>query len=95
MRTYRIMLADDHALIREGLKRVIEGKSAFKVISEASDGLELINNCQVPQHRLPGCATASFTFNLVKVPQHRLPGCATASFTFNLVKVPQHRLPLG
>jgi DNA-binding NarL/FixJ family response regulator len=44
MRMYRIILADDHILIREGLKRVIEEKSAFKVISEASDGLELINN---------------------------------------------------
>ena len=44
MRTYRIILADDHVLIREGLKRVIEEKAAFKVISEASDGLELIHN---------------------------------------------------
>jgi hypothetical protein len=33
----------------------------------------VVSICQVPQHRLPGCATASFTFNLVKVPQHRLP----------------------
>lgn len=38
----RIVLADDHALIRHGVKKMIEENPAFKVVGEAADGLELI-----------------------------------------------------
>jgi len=40
---YRIVIADDHALFRQGLKRSLEEKEDLKVIGEASDGLELLN----------------------------------------------------
>ncbi len=40
---YNIVLADDHALIREGLKKIVEGKADYKVIGEARDGLELLS----------------------------------------------------
>jgi len=39
---YNIILADDHALIREGLKKILEGRADYKVIGEARDGLELL-----------------------------------------------------
>ena len=39
---YKIVLADDHALVRRGIKRVIEEDATTKVIGEASDGLELL-----------------------------------------------------
>ena len=42
MANYKIILADDHALIREGLKKILEGKADYKVIGEARDGLELL-----------------------------------------------------
>lgn len=35
----RIYLADDHQILREGLKLVIESKENLKVVGEASDGL--------------------------------------------------------
>lgn len=38
----RIVLADDHALIRHGVKKMIEENPALKVVGEAGDGLELI-----------------------------------------------------
>jgi len=38
----RIALADDHALIRHGIKKMIEEDPACKVVGEAADGLELI-----------------------------------------------------
>ncbi len=38
----RIVLADDHALIRHGVKKMIEENPALKVVGEAADGLELI-----------------------------------------------------
>ncbi len=42
MDQYRIMLADDHVLVREGLKRIIEEDPELKVVDEAGDGLELL-----------------------------------------------------
>jgi DNA-binding NarL/FixJ family response regulator len=40
--TYRLVLADDHALFRRGLKSIIEHVDGFEVIGEAGDGLELL-----------------------------------------------------
>ena len=41
MDTYRIVLADDHYLIREGLRSILEEKADLQVAGEAADGLEL------------------------------------------------------
>ena len=43
MNRYRIVLADDHSLFRQGLKAVLEETEEFKVVGEAGDGLELVN----------------------------------------------------
>ncbi len=40
---YRIVLADDHTLFREGLKSVLKQKDDMTIIGEAGDGLELLN----------------------------------------------------
>jgi DNA-binding NarL/FixJ family response regulator len=42
MKSYRIFLADDHALFREGLKLVLSQKPDYLIAGEASDGLELL-----------------------------------------------------
>jgi DNA-binding NarL/FixJ family response regulator len=42
MGVYRIVLADDHALFRQGLKRLLEEMEEIEVIGEAGDGLELL-----------------------------------------------------
>jgi DNA-binding NarL/FixJ family response regulator len=39
---YTIILADDHVLVREGLKRLIEEEPGLRVVDEAGDGLELL-----------------------------------------------------
>ena len=43
MGTYRIVLADDHALFRQGLKGILEGAADLEVVGEAGDGLKLLN----------------------------------------------------
>jgi DNA-binding NarL/FixJ family response regulator len=43
MESYQIILADDHALIRSGIKRILSENPGLKVLSEASDGLELLD----------------------------------------------------
>lgn len=43
MKSYRIILADDHVMLREGLKRILLERSDLEVIGEAGDGLELLS----------------------------------------------------
>jgi len=38
----RILLADDHAILRQGLRRMLEEEAGFEVIGEAADGFETI-----------------------------------------------------
>jgi len=42
MAPYSIILADDHALVRQGLRRILEGMEDLEVVGEANDGLELL-----------------------------------------------------
>lgn len=49
---YRIVLADDHALFRQGLKGIIDGKADLKVVGEAGDGLELMKILEKTQPHL-------------------------------------------
>ena len=37
-----IILADDHVLVRQGLRRIIQEDPAMQVIHEAGDGMELL-----------------------------------------------------
>ena len=43
MAPYSIVLADDHVLVRQGLKRILEGMADLEVVGEANDGLDLLN----------------------------------------------------
>lgn len=38
----RIVIADDHPIFRDGLKRLLEAEPTFKVIGEACDGVEAV-----------------------------------------------------
>jgi DNA-binding NarL/FixJ family response regulator len=44
--SYRIVLADDHVIFRQGIKGLIDSRPELAVVGEASDGLELINLLQ-------------------------------------------------
>lgn len=39
----RIVIADDHTLMREGLKRIFEGNDEITVVGEAIDGFSVIS----------------------------------------------------
>lgn len=43
----RILLADDHRMVREALRRVIESRPDFRVVAEAADGREAIAAARV------------------------------------------------
>ncbi len=38
-----VLIADDHAIFRDGLRRLLEAEAEFRVAGEASDGLEAID----------------------------------------------------
>ena len=40
---FQIVLADDHALFRKGLRKILEEAADLEVMGEATDGLELLN----------------------------------------------------
>lgn len=39
----KVMIADDHSMIREGLKQLLELEGDFEVVAEACDGLECLD----------------------------------------------------
>lgn len=42
----RILIADDHPIFRDGLRRLLESEREFKVVGEACDGVEAVNLVQ-------------------------------------------------
>ncbi len=73
MERIRVLLADDHALFREGLVGILNAQPDFEVVGEASDGLEALIKAQelVPDLVLmdigmPGCDGLEATRRLKK-----------------------------
>ncbi len=44
--TVRIVLADDHPIVRDGLKKLLELEDDFEVVGEAADGREVLDKVQ-------------------------------------------------
>lgn len=42
----KIILADDHPLVRSGIRRILDDVQDFKVIAEAKNGEEAISLCR-------------------------------------------------
>jgi len=42
MTSYNIVLADDHILVRQGIKKIILEDADMRVVGEAGDGIELL-----------------------------------------------------
>jgi len=63
----RILAADDHAVVREGLRALIDTEPGMELVGEASDGAEAVGRAQaiqpdvvlldlvMPRHRMTCC----------------------------------------
>ncbi len=51
MKQYEVILVDDHAVVRDGLRRVLEARGEYSVIAEAESAEELLAICrnQLPE----------------------------------------------
>ena len=49
----RILLADDHGLVRQGLRLILDGEPDLAVVAEAGDGAEAVE-LAAPRRRRPG-----------------------------------------
>lgn len=45
----RILLVDDHPIVRQGLRTLLEGRSGWEVVGEASDGIEALHKVEILQ----------------------------------------------
>ena len=45
----RILLVDDHPIVRQGLRTLLEGRSGWEVVGEASDGIEALDKVDALQ----------------------------------------------
>jgi DNA-binding NarL/FixJ family response regulator len=84
MRKLRILLADDHTLIRDGLKALINAQADMEVVGEAGDGLtackvaaELQPDLVVMDVSLPELSGAKATERI----KHELPGIKILALT--------------
>jgi two-component system, NarL family, response regulator NreC len=49
MKPIRILLADDHAMLRRGLRHLLESDPQFDVVAEACDGLQAVEQAEATQ----------------------------------------------
>lgn len=42
----RVLIADDHTILREGLKLILESRGDIKVVAEATDGLDAVKKAK-------------------------------------------------
>jgi DNA-binding NarL/FixJ family response regulator len=42
----RILLVDDHPIVRQGLRTLLEGRTGWEVVGEASDGVEALEKVE-------------------------------------------------
>lgn len=73
MSAVRVLLADDHTLVRAGLRKLLESMSEIEVVGEAGDGLTLLELAEQLQPNLvlmdiamPGLNGLEATARLVK-----------------------------
>ena len=55
MKTIRILLADDHTVVRKGLRLLLESQTGFQVVADAADGRAAV---ALAERTLAGCRGA-------------------------------------
>jgi DNA-binding NarL/FixJ family response regulator len=87
MKRHSIILADDHIILRRGLKMILATRSDFEVVAEAGDGLELL---QLINHHVPDVIILD-----ISMPKLRgieaIPEIKRAHFEIKILVLTMHR----
>ena len=69
----RVVLADDHSMVREALARILDDSGAVTVVGQVSDGLEVIRTvetthpeCVVLDYSMPNLDTSAVIESLIR-----------------------------
>jgi DNA-binding NarL/FixJ family response regulator len=49
MAKIRILLGDDHTLVRQGFRKILEGRPDWEVVAEASDGRDVVRQAEATE----------------------------------------------
>ena len=81
---WRVLIADDHAIVRQGLKLLIDSQSDMEVVGEAADGAAVLEQASVVRPdvvimdiSMPGINGLVATLALKRV----LPQCVVVTLT--------------
>lgn len=80
MKTARVLLADDHALVRAGIRSLLERMTGIEVVAEASDGREAL---ELAKKQLPNL----MLLDIAMAGLNGLEALARATKEFSAVKV--------
>ncbi len=61
----RVVLADDHSMVREALARILEDSGSIRVVGQASDGLEVLRNVETTR---PDCLVLDYSMPNLDAP---------------------------
>ncbi len=64
-RRIRVVLADDHAMVREALARILEDSGAVTVVGQASDGLQVVQTVEATK---PECVVLDYSMPNLDAP---------------------------
>ena len=74
MKNVRILLADDHEIVRHGLRRLLETQAGWEICGEAGSGLEAVERTRqlepdivILDHSMPGLSGAEAARQILKV----------------------------
>jgi DNA-binding NarL/FixJ family response regulator len=70
-----VVLADDHRIIREGLRTLIDQQSDMEVVAEASDGREAIDLCESLEPNVVVMDVAMPDLNGIEATRHVVSEC--------------------
>jgi len=84
--TYRILIADDHQAMRQGVRSLLESHSAWQVVAEASDGREAL---RLARETKPDIAILDYSLpqmnglELTRAIKHELPRTEILIYTMH------------
>ena len=84
-KSIRILLADDHNVMRRGLRLLLENQPGFTVVAEAADGRLAVQQAQAPRTRTSRTLSSSSPAATCAHPSRSPPAVVAPSVQWRVV----------